>query len=43
MRGRGEIYLDISEALLRNVVSPGNGFRDYLHGWLQGHFFLPFK
>ena len=43
MRGRGEIWRDISEALLRNVVSPGNGFRDYLHGWLQGHFFLPFK
>jgi len=43
MRGRGEIYRDISEALLRDVVSPGNGFRDYLHGWLQGHFFLPFK
>lgn len=43
MRGRGEIWRDISEALLRSVVSPGNGFRDYLHGWLQGHFFLPFK
>ena len=43
MRGRGEIYRDISAALLQNVVSPGNGFRDYLYGWLQGHFFLPFK
>ena len=43
MRGRGEIYRDISEALLRNVVSPGNGFRHYLYGWLRGHFFLPFE
>jgi hypothetical protein len=42
MRGRGEIYRDISEALLQNVVSPGNGFRDYLDRWLQGHFF-PFS
>lgn len=39
MRGRGEIYRDISAALLRNVVSAGNGFRDYLLGWLKGHFF----
>jgi len=43
MRGRGEIYRNISTALLRKVVSTGNGFREYLHGWLQGHFFLPFK
>ena len=40
---RVEIYRDISVALLRNVVLPGNGFRDYLHRWLQGHFFPPLK
>ena len=43
MRSRGEIFRHISTALLKSVVSPGNGFGDYLHGWLQGHFFLPFK
>jgi hypothetical protein len=43
MRGWGEKFRDVSAALLRNVVSPGNGFRDYLLGWLRGHFFLPSK
>ncbi|HYA92616.1 MAG TPA: hypothetical protein VEK32_14090, partial [Thermodesulfobacteriota bacterium] len=41
MKGRGAIYRGISAALLRDVVSPGNGFGDYLRGWLQGHFFPP--
>lgn len=43
MRGRGEIFRYISTVLVKSVVSPGNGFRDYLLGWLRGHFFLPSK